>query len=363
MFSGCTLAPAGWSGVPPLFEGNCLCQAGTGSRMSNNFEKRRADKRWGRTNSQGDGTMPRPSSDMSADAGPESRTPLHRLTAREVEVLDLAAYGFSNRQISDRLFLSEHTVLGYMKSIFSKFSAHSKVQAVVMAIGEGIIGVPDFQVWSDDSPRASGHLTDCRDHYGHRLAAIMFSDIVGFTSLMGDDEAATMRIVEANDRIHDGALRAHSVTVLKKLGDGMLASFDSVFNAVACASAIRLAVSHDGRFQVRIGVHLGEVVLADGDVHGDGVNIAARIQGEVAPGQIGLSRVVYENIKNKDGLTATLLGERNLKNVSTPIVLYTLDPQAPAASARRLLLPQPHSFQSGRSQRYGISGSSDLSGV
>jgi class 3 adenylate cyclase len=158
-----------------------------------------------------------------------------------------------------------------------------------------------------------------------KLAAILFSDIVGFTSLMGDDEASTLQIIEANDAIHDAALRAHSGTLLKKLGDGMLASFDSVSDAVACASEIRRAVAEDGRFQVRIGIHMGEVVVADGDVHGDGVNIASRIQGEVAPGEIGLSRVVYENIKNKGGLTATLVGKRTLKNVSTPIVLYTLD--------------------------------------
>ena len=174
----------------------------------------------------------------------------------------------------------------------------------------------------DEQIRARGNRAS-----GRKLAAILFSDIVGFTSLMGDDEASTLRIIEANDAIHDAALRSHSGTLLKKLGDGMLASFDSVSNAVACASAIRQAVADDGRFQVRIGVHMGEVVLADGDVHGDGVNIASRIQGEVAPGEIGLSRVVYENIKNKDGLTTTLLGERNLKNVSTPIVLYTLDQQ------------------------------------
>jgi adenylate cyclase len=78
---------------------------------------------------------------------------------------------------------------------------------------------------------------------------------------------------------------------------------------------------------------MGEVVLADGDVHGDGVNIAARLQGEVGPGEIGLSRVVYENIKNKDGLTATLVGERTLKNVSTPVILYTLDLADPQSVA------------------------------
>lgn len=160
---------------------------------------------------------------------------------------------------------------------------------------------------------------------GRKLAAILFSDIVGFTSLMGDDEAATLRIIAANDAIHDAALRSNSGTLLKKLGDGMLASFDSVSDAVACATVIRQAVADDGRFQMRIGIHMGEVVMADGDVHGDGVNIASRIQSEVDPGEIGLSRVVYENIKNKDGLSATLVGERNLKNVSTPIVLYTLD--------------------------------------
>jgi class 3 adenylate cyclase len=172
----------------------------------------------------------------------------------------------------------------------------------------------------DEQIRARGNRV-----IGRKLAAILFSDIVGFTSLMGDDEASTLRIIEANDAIHEAALRSHAGTLLKKLGDGVLASFDSVSDAVACASAIRQAVADDGRFQVRIGIHMGEVVLADGDVHGDGVNIASRIQGEVGPGEIGLSRVVYENIKNKDGLTGTLLGERDLKNVSTPIVLYTLD--------------------------------------
>ena len=181
----------------------------------------------------------------------------------------------------------------------------------------------------DEQVRAQGSRMQ-----GRKLAAIMFSDIVGFTALMGDDEAATMRIIEANDAIHDSALRSNSGTLLKKLGDGMLASFDSVSDAVACATVIRQAVADDGRFQIRIGIHMGEVMFADGDVHGDGVNIASRIQSEVDPGEIGLSRVVYENIKNKDGLTATLVGERNLKNVSTPIILYTLDLPEPDGVAR-----------------------------
>lgn len=194
-------------------------------------------------------------------------------------------------------------------------------------LDENILSQDEFR----NAERGKRHFLDeqirSMSHRGQerKLAAILFSDIVGFTSLMGDNETATLQILELNDAIHASAIRAHSGTLLKKLGDGMLASFDSVSNAVACAMDIRSAVVDDARFQVRIGIHLGEVVLSDGDVHGDGVNIASRIQSEVSAGEIGVSRVVYENIRNKDGLTATLLGERTLKNVSTPVILYTLD--------------------------------------
>ncbi len=164
-----------------------------------------------------------------------------------------------------------------------------------------------------------------RTAQSHKLAAILFSDIVSFTELMGDDETATLQILDANERIHREALAKHRGRLLKKLGDGMLASFDSVSDAVACAQAVQRAVVQDGSFSVRIGIHLGEVILADGDVHGDGVNIASRIQSEMSPGAIGVSKVVYDNIKNKDGLTATLLGERTLKNVATPMQLYSID--------------------------------------
>ena len=158
-----------------------------------------------------------------------------------------------------------------------------------------------------------------------KLAAILFSDIVGFTALMADDEAATLRIVDANNEIHRRALAGHRGRLLKKLGDGMLVSFDSVSDAATCAKAIQGSVGEDGRFQVRIGIHLGEVIQAEGDVHGDGVNVASRIQNEMSPGRIGISKVVYDNIKNKEGLSATLLGERPLKNVAAPMVLYSLD--------------------------------------
>ena len=160
----------------------------------------------------------------------------------------------------------------------------------------------------------------------HRLSAILFSDIVGYSAMMGRDEAATLEALEASASIHRREFGAHRGRLLRNLGDGMLASFDSASDAVACARAIQRAVRADGRFEVRIGIHLGEVIHGGGDVHGDGVNIAARIPGEIEPGEIGISDVVYANIRNKPGLAATPIGERHLKNVAEPVTLYSLQP-------------------------------------
>lgn len=160
---------------------------------------------------------------------------------------------------------------------------------------------------------------------GRRLAAIFFSDIVGFTTLMGADEAETLRIVSTNEQIHRTALGQHRGHLIQELGDGMLVWFDSASNAVAAARDVQRAVAEDGRYQIRVGIHLGEVNRDGGKVLGDGVNIAARIQAEMGPGEIGISSVVFDNVRNKEGVSATLLGERMLKGVTDPVVLYSVD--------------------------------------
>jgi class 3 adenylate cyclase len=179
----------------------------------------------------------------------------------------------------------------------------------------------------DEAIRAPAQIGQVR-----KLAAILFSDIVGYTALMGADEGATLRIIDANDEIHTAAISDNGGTLLKKLGDGVLASFNSVSSAVASAQEIQAAVRRDGRFEVRVGIHLGEVVLADGDVHGDGVNIASRIQSEVNAGEIGFTKAVYDNMKNKEGFSATAVGNRTLKNVVDPVALYILADESSATA-------------------------------
>lgn len=105
----------------------------------------------------------------------------------------------------------------------------------------------------------------------------------------------------------------------------MLCAFDTATGAAECARDIMRAVEDDGRFALRIGIHLGEVIERDGDVHGDGVNVASRIESTVGPGQIGLSQVVHENIRNKGGLTTMSIGSQELKGVDGAVNLYLLE--------------------------------------
>jgi adenylate cyclase len=112
--------------------------------------------------------------------------------------------------------------------------------------------------------------------------------------------------------------------LLKEMGDGILATFPSVAGAVASAREIQAAAQADGTFQLRIGIHLGEVIRSGNDVFGDGVNIASRVQALADPGTIVASETVYQNVRNKDGVIGVDLGARRLKGVDEPVRLYSI---------------------------------------
>jgi adenylate cyclase len=154
-----------------------------------------------------------------------------------------------------------------------------------------------------------------------KLAAIMFTDIVGYTRLMGSDETKAFEILRKNRRIQKPIIRKYRGKWLKEMGDGILASFDSVTDAIHCAAEIQ----HTAKKQdigLRIGIHLGEVVFEDEDVLGDGVNVASRLEELAEPGCIYVSGAIYKNVKNKEGITAEFMGEKTLKNVDEPLKIY-----------------------------------------
>jgi adenylate cyclase len=170
-----------------------------------------------------------------------------------------------------------------------------------------------------------------------RLAAIMFTDIVGFSRQMGADEARMLRLLDVHNRVIQRAVAAHHGAVIKTVGDAFLVDFPSVVHAVQCAQQIQAQFkahnaerAPDEQIHVRIGIHSGDIVQRDGDVFGDGVNIASRLQALADPDAICISDVVYRDVVQKLALgTVVSLGRPRLKNIAQRFQVYALLPEPP----------------------------------
>lgn len=157
-----------------------------------------------------------------------------------------------------------------------------------------------------------------------QLAVIMFTDIVGYTALMGKDENKAFELLDRNRQLQKPLIEKFNGRWIKELGDGVLASFASVTDAVSAAARIQEESAEENHLQLRIGIHMGEVVFDKDDVFGDGVNIASRIQSAAIAGATYLSEAVYQNISNKKEFRAEFVKEEILKNVKDPVKIYQL---------------------------------------
>ena len=170
-----------------------------------------------------------------------------------------------------------------------------------------------------------------------RLAAIMFTDIVGFSRQMGANEARTLRLLEVHNHVIQQAVTEHHGHVIKTVGDAFLVDFPSVVHAVQCAQHIHAQFrTHNTeqetteQIHVRIGIHLGDIVQRDGDVFGDGVNIASRLQALAEPDTICISDMVHRDVAQKVPLgTVVSLGRPQLKNITQRFQVYALLPEPP----------------------------------
>ena len=180
-----------------------------------------------------------------------------------------------------------------------------------------------------------------------KLAAILHADVVGFSRLMGEDEAGTHRALGELRRTVDPLIASHGGRIVGTAGDSLLADFSSVVDALNCALEIQLAaraindtIPPARRLELRIGVNLGDVIVDGGDIFGDGVNIAARLQALARPGTVCISHPVYEQVKNKLDLDYHPLGSHRAKNIADPIRAYAVGVSAVpgrAGKRRRLL--------------------------
>lgn len=155
-----------------------------------------------------------------------------------------------------------------------------------------------------------------------KLAAIMFTDIAGYTFIMGSNETKAMELLHQNRSLQKPLIEQYGGIWHKEMGDGVLASFDSAYQAVKCAIDIQELATGDLQNKIRIGIHLGEVIIEGGDVLGDGVNIASRIEPLAPNGGIYISESVYQSIQSKAEIHAEFVKEASLKNVKQPIKLY-----------------------------------------
>ena len=177
-----------------------------------------------------------------------------------------------------------------------------------------------------------------------KLAAIMFTDIVGFSRQMGADETRMLRLLEVHNQIIQQAVAEHHGTVIKTIGDAFLVDFPSVVHAVQCAQQIQAQLrTHNAekesaeQIHVRIGIHLGDIVQSDGDVFGDGVNIASRLQELAEPDTVCISQVVYREVEKKLALgTVVSLGKPKLKNIAERFPVYALLPAPPTGLRQKL---------------------------
>src|SRR5271165_6059323 len=174
-----------------------------------------------------------------------------------------------------------------------------------------------------------------------KIAAILVSDIVGYSLLAGTDEDRTLaRLRALRSDLIDPTIAVHHGRVVKRTGDGAIVEFRSVVDAMNCAIEVQRAmvernagVAPDKRIEFRIGIHLGDVVEeSDGDLMGDGVNIAARLQGVAKPGGICISDDAYRQVKARLDLAVTDLGPTQLKNIAEPIRVYSLQVGAPTVT-------------------------------
>src|SRR5437773_8898177 len=190
-----------------------------------------------------------------------------------------------------------------------------------------------------------------------RLAAILAADVAGYSRLIEADEEGTLsRLKSLRAEIIDPKIAGHHGRIVKTTGDGLLVEFASVVDAMRCAIEWQAAMPKraEAGIQFRIGVNLGDVIIDGDDIHGDGVNIAARLEAIAEPGGICVSRVVRDQVRDRLDLAFEDLGEQNLKNIARPVRVYRIEigprpsrppaGETPALQTPRLPLPDKPSI-------------------
>jgi TolB-like protein len=180
------------------------------------------------------------------------------------------------------------------------------------------------------------------------LSAILAADVAGYSRLMGLDEAGTARVLREHRAVCDALVVRHGGRIVKTTGDGLLIEFPSVVDAVECALAVQQVmaernddVPQDRRMLFRMGINLGDILIEGDDILGEGVNIAARLEGIAEPGGICISSSAYDQVRGKIGVEFADLGEQSLKNIARPVRAYAVIRDGSGTESREAEMPSP----------------------
>ncbi len=178
----------------------------------------------------------------------------------------------------------------------------------------------------------------------HRLVAIMFTDIEGYTALMQKDESNAITLRNRHREVFDTFTKKYSGRILQYYGDGTLSTFDSAIDAVRCAIQMQLAFQQEPQIPVRIGIHSGDIIFSEEDIIGDGVNVASRVESLATAGSVFISGKVYDEVKNQPDIQVTPMGKFELKNVDLPVDVYAISNPGLAIPASDELQGKARSF-------------------
>ena len=171
-----------------------------------------------------------------------------------------------------------------------------------------------------------------------KLAAIMFTDIAGYTASMSKSESKTLNLLEKKRSILKPLLKEYKGTFVKEIGDGTLSYFESAVNAATCAVKLQETTYDDKEMNIRVGIHIGDIVFKDGDVFGGGVNVASRLESIAPAGGVCVSKSVYDELSNQDDFDGIDLGLQSLKGVGRLIEVFGL-------KGEKLNEPDPQKYQ------------------
>ena len=275
---------------------------------------------------------------------------LKRVNSLILEHISDEQFGVS--ELAEELAMSRSNLLRKIKSItdlsVSQYIRQVRLEHAMAMIKEGSLTVSEisFKVGFGSTsyfikcfgdqfgypPGEVGKMIEEKEHSihsqtsvpTHQLAAIMFTDIEGYTALMQKDEDKAIEIRNRHRTAFETITGKYEGKILQYYGDGTLSTFQSAIQAVRCGIELQLAFLDDPKIPVRIGIHTGDIIVSDDGIIGDGVNVASRVESLASAGSVFISEKVFDEVKNQSGIQATSVGVFDLKNVEKPVEVYAI---------------------------------------